>query len=141
MVLTSAGLEKLAATHRKMLRNIIGWSSFHKYESWQERGHHIKIALQDLVDRYSIKLWSALALHRGWTWAERINSMHPDRWGPRLHLQDNQISISKRSRGRPRQRWEDHLNMFSMYHGFARMILLHMCLMIGHLNDSHIAFG
>ena len=58
--------------------------------------------------------------------AERINRMHPNRWtkkisnfDPRAHLQDDQACMSKRSRGRPRQRWEDHLNMFSMYYGFA----------------------
>eukprot|EP00973_Karenia_brevis_P036854 5078036-Karenia_brevis.AAC.1 len=77
------------------------------------------------MQKYNVKLWNEVALRRKWKWAFRLISMHEDRWAKRManfnprHIQqDGQYTISKRSRGRPRRKWEDDLNSFAMAYGY-----------------------
>ena len=93
---------------RQMLRLIIGWT-YAEEESWQERGHRMRIKLQNTIRIYDVQLWNRTALRRKWNWACRVACMSSSRWSrqtasfdPAIHMQTGQSHILKRSRGRPR---------------------------------------
>ena len=46
-------------------------------------------------------------------WANAISKFDPSSC-----IQDGEIEVIKRKRGRPRIRWEDDLNSFAHFHGF-----------------------
>ena len=59
MSISKSGLEQLAVCQRKMLRLIIGWS-YAEGESWEERGHRMKIKLQNSIRIYDVQLWNRM---------------------------------------------------------------------------------
>eukprot|EP00973_Karenia_brevis_P078633 10915047-Karenia_brevis.AAC.1 len=63
--------------------------------------------------------WHEVAIKRQWQWAFRIYNMSSNRW-PRIISLWNAASYesASRGRGRPKQRWEDHLTNFAKSYGY-----------------------
>ena len=106
--LTKSMLIKLDATQRCMLRRMVGWTCYSS-ETWQERGHRMKIRLQQALSKFPVEDWSK-------TWSNRVQSlkscMHTApkwtqlsyAWDPRECATRNG-HFAYRSAGRPRVKW------------------------------------
>lgn len=106
--LTKALLDKLDATQRCMMRRMVGWICYGN-DSWEERGHRMKIRLQKALELYPVEKWSA-------QWAMRRQGLKDKmptaplwtraayEWNPVACAPYN-TQYPYRSAGRPRVQW------------------------------------
>ena len=128
MSISQSGLEQLAVCQRKMLRLMIGWSYAEK-ESWQERGHRMKIKVQNTIRIYDVQLWNRTVLRRKWNWACRVACMSSSRWSrqiayfdPAIHMQTSQSHIKKKRKKRGDQDYNSII-ILKIFHGSMASII------------------
>ena len=115
--ISKADLKRLGALQRRMLRRIIGWRRSES-DTWEETMRQMKERMHRAMQSFYCRPWEELVLRKQWRLAYHIASCDASawtklsiRWDPaRGDDQDQQQGF--RSRGRPRQRWDDHLRAF-----------------------------
>ena len=108
--LSSALMEQLDRTQRRMLRRMVGWV-YKSDKTFEERGHRMKERLARAMSIFPVKSWSEQVRARK---TSLMNSMHelPQTkqqafsWDPPscAHLNNGH---AKRARGRPCMRWHE----------------------------------
>ena len=108
-----------------MIRSILRWT-FNDGDTWYDAGRRMKLKMNHVLSMVNIRLWESAALKAKWKWAGRLTNMHTSRWAKMIStyhpadiLQHDQINIPRRSKGRPRLRWEDDINPFCRYQDFS----------------------
>jgi hypothetical protein len=115
-------LSQLDGVQRKMLRSIAGWAR-HSDEEWADTMRRVNWKVEKALTDFPVEKWSTQHARRQFwlarrfadgidKWPARLAAWCPDKWP------DGQIQL-KRSRGRPRRKWDDYLQEFSCMH-FAK---------------------
>ena len=91
-----------------MLRRIIGWVSF-KDDTWDERGHRMKVRFQKCMEIYPVGEWSEGIHIRKSILVKKIDELpfltySALKWDP-IACSSANFSYAYRSRGRPLTRW------------------------------------
>ena len=114
--LTENQRERLNAVQRRMLRRIVGWVCFEE-ETWEQRGHRMKLRLDNALRLYPIVNWSAQVQKRKQDLWRRVSSIDAPSFTAKAHLWSpvdcaslNRVEhdvLPWRDVGRPRLRWHD----------------------------------
>ena len=116
--LTGADFERIDATQRKMLRHIVGWVPFaNDSESWEDRGHRMKMKMTKVLGLYPITAWSTRIKERKLKLKERLLDPNVSpllrnvlNWHPPdcvvYDTERNQYHKAKQSAGHPRTTWD-----------------------------------
>ena len=109
--LTSAQVEKMDVTQRRMLRKIVGWIRFDD-EDWEVIGRRMKTRLEAGLRQYPIKTWSERRANLVQKLLDKIANAPDDdlrkaafNWNPSVIGEYFDGSHPYRAPGRPRQRW------------------------------------
>ena len=110
--LTQSLQNRLDITQRMMLRRIIGWVCYNE-DSWEERGRRMAEKMQHCLTLYPVKIWSATINERKMKAIASLSdllfwSSMSINWNPFECVAYN-LSVARRSRGHPCQRWNDNL--------------------------------
>jgi hypothetical protein len=123
ITLTGHHLDLLDRLQRRMLRLIVRWVRLPE-EPWSDTMRRMRERVQSAMVQCGVQTWSHDALARKWRWAGKVARMSEDRWpkrvatwDPRDVPQHGALGRTSRRRGRPRRRWEDDLNEFSLFLG------------------------
>ena len=110
--LTSAQLERLDATQRRMLRRIVGWVRLDD-EAWELTGRRMKQKLNAALSRYPVRTWSGARENSRSRMIKRLEegtapilTILAFAWqpgSPNMNVQNG--TRAYRCQGKPRQRW------------------------------------
>ena len=111
--LTAQQLEKLDATQRQMLRNMVGWKRV-PLEDWSDTMRRMRRKVDTALMAHPVKDWSEQHLRSQFRFACRVASRGGD-WPARLSRwhPGESVAGAYRSRGRPPLRWDDRLSQFA----------------------------
>ena len=106
--LTEGLLQRLDVVQRKMLRRIIGWISASD-ESWEERGHRMKIRFERCMGKCPVSEWSHVVQERKFKLHDTVDELpfltsSALKWDP-VDCSSANFCHAFRSRGRPFTRW------------------------------------
>jgi len=107
-------LEKLNATQRRMLRNMVGWTRMDA-EDWSDTMRRMRRKVESALLSFPVADWSAQFLRNQFRFARRVAVRFSD-WPFRVSQWQPGLSVAgaERSRGRPQLRWDNRLSCFAL---------------------------
>ena len=108
VALTNSLLEKLDGVQRCMLRRMVGWICYEE-DTWEERGHRMKMRLQTALSLHPVTDWSGKWGHRRQNLKDNMHiaprwTRASYEWNPQAcGVHNNHIPY--RNVGRPRMQW------------------------------------